>query len=169
MARTTTFTDDDLERARNIRDEHKNDNREYRAAIILLLKSETDLTKEQIANIFGIDPKTVYSDIESILNPKETKKVWGGGNNRLMTIEEEAQFLDKYVEEATAGHIITVPQMHNDYNLLVGRKTPKSTFYRLLKRHKWRKVLPDTRHPKGDPKVQKEFKKKHFGNRWIRL
>ena len=34
-----------------------------------------------------------------------------------------------------------------------------STTYRLLARHGWRKVQPDTKHPKGDPVKQDEFKK----------
>ncbi len=34
-----------------------------------------------------------------------------------------------------------------------------SVVYKLLARHGWRKVAPDTRHPKGDPKVQEDWKK----------
>jgi hypothetical protein len=34
-----------------------------------------------------------------------------------------------------------------------------STTYRLLARHGWRKVQPDTKHPKSDPAAQDEFKK----------
>lgn len=34
-----------------------------------------------------------------------------------------------------------------------------SVVYKLLARHGWRKVAPDTRHPKSDPKVQEEWKK----------
>jgi hypothetical protein len=37
--------------------------------------------------------------------------------------------------------------------------TPMSTTYRLLARHGWRKVQPDTKHPKSDPALQDEFKK----------
>jgi transposase len=31
--------------------------------------------------------------------------------------------------------------------------------YRLLQRHGWRKVAPDTRHPKSDPLTQEQWKK----------
>ena len=34
-----------------------------------------------------------------------------------------------------------------------------SVVYRMLARHGWRKVAPDTRHPKSDPLVQEEWKK----------
>jgi hypothetical protein len=41
----------------------------------------------------------------------------------------------------------------------LGRSIPLSTTYRLLARHGWRKIQPDTKHPKSDPAVQEEFKK----------
>ena len=31
--------------------------------------------------------------------------------------------------------------------------------YRMLERHDWRKVAPDTRHPKSDPAIQEAWKK----------
>ncbi len=34
-----------------------------------------------------------------------------------------------------------------------------SVVYRLLARHGWRKVAPDTRHPKSDPLTQEQWKK----------
>ena len=34
-----------------------------------------------------------------------------------------------------------------------------SVVYRLLARHGWRKVAPDTRHPKSSPAAQQEWKK----------
>ena len=40
-----------------------------------------------------------------------------------------------------------------------------SVVYRLLARHGWRKVAPDTRHPKSDPLVQEEWKK-NFPKHW---
>ncbi|MDR0724137.1 MAG: winged helix-turn-helix domain-containing protein [Endomicrobium sp.] len=169
MARTITFTEKELKRAKELRDNHSNE-REYRAALIVLLKNESDLTREQIAGIFGIDIKTVYSDMESIRNPAvEPKGEWGGGNNRLMSFEEEEQFLNTYLDDAKSGFILTIPKLHNEYNLLVGKTTPKSTIYRILERHNWRKVLPDTRHPKGDPVVQEEFKKKLSKWKWVKL
>ncbi|MDR1084686.1 MAG: winged helix-turn-helix domain-containing protein [Deltaproteobacteria bacterium] len=45
----------------------------------------------------------------------------------------------------------------------MGRVTPRSAFYKFLNRHNWRKVLPDTRHPKRDPLLQEEFKKNFAG------
>jgi transposase len=169
MARQITFSKEELDRAKDLRDNHTNE-REYRAALIVLLKANSDLTREQIAYIFGIDTKTVHNDMETIRNSEnKIKGEWGGGNNKLMTYEEEEQFLGGFLEDAQTGLIITIPELHFEYDQRVGRQTPRSTIYRLLKRHNWRKVLPDTRHPKGDPAVQEEFKKKHSNWKWIKL
>jgi hypothetical protein len=40
-----------------------------------------------------------------------------------------------------------------------------SVVYRMLARHGWRKVAPDTRHPKSDPIAQEDWKK-NFPKRW---
>ncbi len=45
------------------------------------------------------------------------------------------------------------------------RKVAPSVVYRLLARHGWRKVAPDTKHPKSDPVVQAEWKK-NSPKRW---
>ena len=41
----------------------------------------------------------------------------------------------------------------------LGRAVTHSVVYRMLARHGWRKVAPDTRHPKSDPAAQEEWKK----------
>jgi transposase len=47
----------------------------------------------------------------------------------------------------------------------LGQPVKASVVYRLLARHGWRKVAPDTRHPKSDPEAQAEWKK-NFPKRW---
>ncbi|AIA31836.1 helix-turn-helix domain-containing protein [Leptospirillum ferriphilum] len=53
---------------------------------------------------------------------------------------------------------MVVPPIHAALEERVGHTVPKSTVYRLLARHGWRKVSPDTRHPKADPAVQDAYK-----------
>jgi transposase len=159
MARPFTYTQAELERAKDLRDNPQNP-RDTRAAVSFILMAESGLTRNDLANAFGVTPKTIFEDIKRIRNPEtQTKGRWGGGHNHLLGFEKEAQFLEKHIEDAKAGIVITMPKLHDEYNKLVGKKTPKSTFYRMLKRHNWRQVLPDTRHPKADPELQEEFKK----------
>lgn len=83
----------------------------------------------------------------------------GGRRRELISIEEEKSFLDPWVAQAETGGVLVVPPIHLALEERVGHKVPKSTVYRLLARHGWRKVTPDTRHPKGDEAVRDEFKK----------
>jgi transposase len=168
MARKIDFTPEQLEMAKDLRDNHNNE-REYRAAIAVLLIEEQGLSREAVAQTFGIDVKTVHADLKRIRNPDSVSPgVWGGGNNHLMTFEEETEFLAEFTESSETGKLITMPKLHHEYNLRVGKITPKSTFYRLLKRHNWQKVLPDTGHSKGDLKLQEDFKKKLCRWKWQR-
>jgi Winged helix-turn helix len=40
-----------------------------------------------------------------------------------------------------------------------------SSVYRMLARHGWRKLAPDTRHPDGDPQAREDWKK-NSAARW---
>jgi transposase len=84
---------------------------------------------------------------------------WGGRRRQNMTREEEADLLGPFFEEAKMGGILIVNPVKKAYEQAVGRSVPDSTVYRLLARHGWRKIAPDTRHPKADPRAQEEFKK----------
>jgi transposase len=166
MARTIKFSAEDVARAHHLRDVHTTES-EYRAALVFLMMSEQNKTANEVANFFGISLKTVFDDMDKIRKPESVSKgVWGGGNNHLLSFEEEQDFLDIYFEKAVSGHIISMPEIHMEFNKLVQKETPKSTFYRMLKRHGWRKVLPDTIHAKADPEEQELFKKKPLRWRW---
>jgi transposase len=169
MAKALQFDDQMIAKAKDLRDLHDNE-REYRAALVFLYLAEDGRTAEQAAAFFGIGLRTVFADLDRIRKPHTVKKgVWGGGNNHLMSAEEECAFLAEFEEKANAGFIVTIPELHEQYNIRVGKQTPKSTFYRLLKRNNWRKVLPETRDPKGDLKIQEECKKKHSKWEWQKL
>jgi transposase len=45
------------------------------------------------------------------------------------------------------------------YEEAVGRSVPKSTVYRMLARHGWRKIAPRPCHPKADPQKMEAFEK----------
>ena len=76
-----------------------------------------------------------------------------------MSPEEERAFLAPWLQQAKEGGVLTVPPLHAALEETLGRKIPLSTTYRLLSRHGWRKVSPDTKHPKSRPEDQEEFKK----------
>jgi transposase len=159
MGRKIILTQDDERRALVLRDSHNVSN-EYRAALSVLLIRINGLSKESIASIFGVDPRTVYDDIKRIKEPESIiRGQWGGARNNLLTFEDEELFLDHYLPLAKEGAITSMSSLFLVYKKQVGKNIPKSTFYRMLNRHSWRMVDPDTVHPKANIEEQEEFKK----------
>ena len=76
-----------------------------------------------------------------------------------MTIEEETKFISSYVSDAKKGHIVTAGKIKEDFEKKVGKQVCKTSIYRLLERHNWRKIVPRSFHPKKDEQAQEDFKK----------
>jgi hypothetical protein len=81
-------------------------------------------------------------------------------------VAEEKEFVSNWRAKAEAGELIVLSTMRADLEKKLGRKVASEVFYRLVRRHRWRKVAPDTRHPKSDPLIQEEWKKKRCRNCW---
>ena len=76
-----------------------------------------------------------------------------------MTFDEEQNLLAPFFEKAKRGGLLIVTPIKIAYEEKTGRTVAESTIYRMLARHNWRKLAPDTRHPKSNPKIQEEYKK----------
>lgn len=94
-------------------------------------------------------------------------------NNENISLEVEKAFLENFIEKAKLGHVITVQEMYESYQqnafyLGAAWRTTSSwkgnkqeqLFYKLLKRHDWRKVKPRPHHPsKADAEAIEVSKK----------
>jgi len=159
VARKTCIDLDEVQKAKQLRDQATTVS-EYRKAISVILVAEYGFDADRVADTLGISRRTVFRDRSNIRNQDDTsKKTWGGRRNSSMTIEQEREFLSQWQEQATKGGVLTVPPLHAALVERLGHAIPQSTTYRLLARHGWRKVQPDTKHPKSDPAAQDEFKK----------
>jgi transposase len=78
-----------------------------------------------------------------------------------MTVEQEQAFLEPWAEQARDAGVLVVSPLRAALAERLGRPVKASVVYRLLARHGWRKVAPDTRHPKSDPAAQAEWKKNY--------
>ena len=159
MARKTRITEGSLERARDMRD-HAQRASDVIKALAFLLPAETNLLTAYVARILGISKRTLFRYQDEIRSQdSQSKASWGGRRNAHLTQEQEKAFLETWVRKAEQGGVLTVPPIHQALVELVGFDFPISSTYRLLARHGWRKVEPDTRHPQSDPQAQEEFKK----------
>lgn len=90
---------------------------------------------------------------------KTSNRNWGGRRYGYMTLEQEDQFLSPFLDQATEGGILIVTEIKRAYEAEIGRKVAKTTIYRMLDRHGWRKIMPRPRHTKSNPEAQEGLKK----------
>jgi transposase len=159
MAKKIELSQTELTRCRELINNSSNI-QDYRRGLVGVILSQNRYTASELADIMDVSERTVFVDLSKIRNPDLQKTgQWGGARNCLMSEEEEEAFLNEHLVSSTEGTLVTMPKLHDEYNKRVGKIVPKSTFYRLLKRHNWRKVKPDTIHPKADKAAQEAFKK----------
>ena len=72
---------------------------------------------------------------------------------------DRAYYLDMLSECDGPGGLRGVSPLRAALAQKLGRRVAASVVYRMLARHGWRKVAPDTRHPKSDSQVQEDWKK----------
>jgi transposase len=76
-----------------------------------------------------------------------------------MTFQEEEAFLDGFRAAAATASVLVVGDIKAAWEERLGRTVHKTTVYRMLERHGWRKVVPRPRHPKKDEEAGEAFKK----------
>ena len=84
---------------------------------------------------------------------------WGGRRKSRLTQEEEVACLKPWLASAATGQLVVISTMRAALAQRLGQPVKPSVVYRLLARHGWRKVAPDTRHPKSKPEVREEWEK----------
>lgn len=162
MARPAKLGDDLEEVARQIVQEARTA-RELRTGMSVLIPKACGVSNAVAGQVLGVGVATVVRMQKRIRDQAEgtgqRRGGWGGRRHELLPVEEEAAFLDPWVSRAEAGGVLVVPPIHRALEKRLGCKVAASTVYRLLARHGWRKVEPDTCHPKRDVQAQETFKK----------
>ena len=121
-----------------------------------------DMSLEEIAEATGLKANTIRMIHSRFLREGELALIGvgrGGRRRQNMTFEEELKFLEQFLEKSRRGEILIVSEIKRSYEEKRGNEVPKSTIYRLLARHGWRKISPRPYHPKGDKAAQEDFKK----------
>jgi transposase len=135
---------------------------EFQRFLCVWLRLEQGLSNKVIVDILGWNINTVRitqrdfisRGIDALVEEKR-----GGRRRQLMTIEEEKSFLASFEIAARDGEILVANEIRASLEKHLGRTVHKSTVYRLLRRHNWRKVMPRPKHPKQDELTIEAFKK----------
>jgi len=129
---------------------------------VYLVTRFTSLSALQVATAIGWSVSSVRRLQSRYLHEAETAlKVAprGSRHHENMSLEEEKALLFPFLEKAKKGGVLVVNEIKTAYEERVGHKVPKSTVYRMLARHGWRKIAPRPYHPKVELVKQEEFKK----------
>jgi transposase len=137
---------------------------ELRLAQAVLLPVELGLSLEQTAACIGrsvgatCTMRTRFGKVAEgkMLAPRSKSAL---RNRAHADLAQEAQALDVVMAGANQGGIVVIPRIQQSLQAQLGKKLALSTVYRMLARHGWRKLAPDTSHPQGDPAAREEWKK----------
>jgi len=135
---------------------------EYCRVECVWLRATLGLSAAQIATVLGWHVSSVY-DLHSRYLREGITALQGpgrGGRHRQnLSLAQEQKLLAQFSGAAAQGGLLEARAVRDTYMKLVGHPVPKSTVYRFLARHGWRKLAPRPRHPKAAPALQQAFKK----------
>lgn len=137
---------------------------ELRTAQAVLLPLELGLSLEQTATAIGRSRvatcriRTRYCAVASGQRPPARSK-HALRNHAKATLAQEEKVLDEVLRDAGEGGVLVIPRLKPMIESRLGKPLALSTVYRLLARHGWRKLAPNTQHPQGDPARREEWKK----------
>lgn len=145
---------------------------DLRQAQAILLPLELGLSLEQTAQAIGRSVSATCKlrnrrrrEAAGELMPKKRKRELR--NRAITSLERESAILDTVLAGSEQGGVIVIPALKPAFEKALGKPVALSTLYRILARHNFRKLAPDTAHPKGDPLKREEWKK-NFPASWRR-
>jgi len=115
-----------------------------------------------IAVHLGLAPQTVRNLlwVYNRRGPTGLDTVGKGQRQRAyLSLTQEQGLVSKFLKKSAAGQVSPGLLLKPALAKAVGRKVAKTTVYRMLKRHHWRKVVPRPWHPDSTPEQQAAFKK----------
>jgi len=145
---------------------------ELRRAQAVLLPLELGLSMQQTAVAIGRSVGVTCTIRTRFLAIREGRQAASRSkhdlrNRATASLEEEARVLDEVLVGAEEGQILLVPQIKPMIDERLGKTVSLSSVYRMLARHGWRKLAPDTTHPQGNAEVREDWKK-NSALRWVK-
>jgi transposase len=116
----------------------------------------------EIALEVGLARQTVHNLVAAYnRHGPQTLETPGHGQRQraYLSLEREQAVVDKFLQKSAVGQVSTGSQLKPALEKAIGQRVHKTTVYRLLKRHQWRKVVPRPRHPQASAEEQATFKK----------
>jgi transposase len=135
---------------------------EHERVLCVWLRASLGLSSEQTATVLGWHPGSVRNLQARVLREGlgVLEQPGRGGRHRAhLTRAEEEALLANFCFAAGEGGVVEAGPLRVAYEKRVEHPVAKSTLYRLLARHGWRKLVPRPYHPDASAEAQKAFKK----------
>ncbi len=136
---------------------------DLRAAQAVILPGLFGMKDRDVAELLGRSRGSVIRMRKAFSQQHSGRELvdrnWGGRRYGYMSMDQERQFLSRFLDQASLGGAVNAGEIKRALEALVGHRVAKTTIYRMLDRHGWRKIMPRPHHPKSDAKAQKGFKK----------
>jgi transposase len=116
----------------------------------------------EIGRELGLARQTVHNLVAAYnrQGPQALETPGHGQRQRAyLSVEQEQALVDKFLKKSALGQVSTGSQIKPALEKAVGQRVHRTTVYRLLQRHHWRKVVPRPRHPQASVAEQERFKK----------
>jgi transposase len=135
---------------------------EFQRFLCVWLRVEQGLSTKEIARVLDWNVNTIritQRDFIARGSKAFVEEKRGGRRRQLMSVEEEKLFLASYANLADSASILVINEIKTALEKQLGRTVHKTTVYRLLRRHGWRKIVPRPKHPKQNEEAVDAFKK----------
>lgn len=135
---------------------------EYQRVQAVWLRMTLGLRAVEIGRALGLHTASVWRIHARFF--KEGRRIFdnaphGGRYHENLSLAEERELLSAFVKTAEKSGVLVISGIKRAYEAKVGHKVSKSTIYRALERHGWRKLAPRASHPKANPEARENFKK----------
>lgn len=135
---------------------------DYRKRLVIWLTAIYSYHANQIADMLQVSKQAVWLWISQYnkTGPKGLNRSGRGGRRwAFLSWAQEEALLTSLEKKAVDGELLTAKQIHPEIEAVVGEAVSMAYVYRLLHRHKWRKIGPRPKHVKADREAQEAFKK----------
>jgi transposase len=134
----------------------------YQRVQCVWLRAALGLSAPQVAQALGWSLSAVHHAQARYLRQGSAALLGSGRGGRAhayLSVAEEQQLLTRFAVSAAHGGVVEASPVRRAYEAVIGHTVSKSTLYRLLSRHGWRKLVPRPRHRAASAAVQEAFKK----------
>lgn len=124
--------------------------KESRRLRVLMMRYE-GYSATETARILGINRSDVYLQYKHYEEKglEEFMRNKYKGRQPVLSEEKEEEILERFRKKAEAGQVVTAQDIKRAFDEERGKDTGRGYIYMVLKRHKWRLVMPRAKHPKA--------------------